>query len=74
MENITAPFPRWCEKNSSICHGVMVHFVIPWLGKLGGENICSVPSYGPFKLPIEGLVGEVSHSEMWKKLVRSAKI
>lgn len=66
MENITALFSSWRKKTAAYV-SVMVHFVIPWLWELGGENICSVPSYRPFKLPIEGLVEEVSHSEMWGK-------
>ena len=49
----------------------MVHFVIPWLTKRGGENICLVLSSGPVKLPFER---QIHNIEVGRKLKSYAEI
>ena len=48
----------------------MVHFVIPWLGKRGGENICLVLSSRPVKLPFERQI----HNIVGRKVESFAEI
>lgn len=47
-KKITAPFSSQWKTAAYV--SVTAHFVIPWLGKRGGENICSVLSCGHVKL------------------------